>query len=164
MKSWFEKQKYLIDFTLSSLARRKVKNIGLLAVYVLIIFILASVMLFTHALRKEAALVLAGSPEVVLQRMVAGRHDLIPPGYLEKIGRIRGVQKKEGRLWGYYYDPVVKANYTFMTPSRCRAGKGQAGDRRAHRRHPRHRPRQRHLLPLLFGQALSLHRRAGALQ
>jgi hypothetical protein len=58
--------------------------------------------------------VLAGSPEVILQRMVAGRHDLIPPGYLDKIGRIRGVQKKEGRLWGYYYDPVVNANYTFM--------------------------------------------------
>jgi outer membrane receptor for ferrienterochelin and colicin len=29
---------------------------------------------------------------VIVQRMVAGRHDLIPPGYLEKIGRIRGVQ------------------------------------------------------------------------
>jgi ABC-type lipoprotein release transport system permease subunit len=125
MKSWFEKQKYLIDFTLSSLARRKVKNLGLLAVYVLIIFLLASVMLFTHALRKEAALVLADSPEVVLQRMVAGRHDLIPPGYLDKIGRIRGVQKKEGRLWGYYYDPVVKANYTFMTPSAAAPEKGK---------------------------------------
>ena len=117
MKSWIEKQKYLIDFTLSSLARRKVKNLGLLAVYTLIIFLLASVMLFTHALRREAAAVLQNSPEVILQRMVAGRHDLIPPGYIEKIGRIRGVQKMEGRLWGYYYDSVVKANYTFMAPS-----------------------------------------------
>lgn len=125
MKSWFEKQKYLIDFTLSSLARRKVKNIGLLAVYTLIVFVLASVMLFTHALRQEAAAVLADSPEVVLQRMVAGRHDLIPPGYLEKIGRIRGVQKTEGRLWGYYYDPVVKANYTFMTPPEAAPEKGK---------------------------------------
>jgi hypothetical protein len=49
--------------------------------------------------------------------MVAGRHDLIPPGYLERIGRMRGVQEKQGRLWGYYYDPVVKANYTFMVPN-----------------------------------------------
>ncbi|MBI4742898.1 MAG: FtsX-like permease family protein [Betaproteobacteria bacterium] len=117
MKLWIEKQKYLIDFTLSSLARRKAKNVGLLLVYTLIVFLLASVMLFTHALRHEAAHVLDGAPEVVLQRMVAGRHDLIPPGTLERVGRIRGVQKKEGRLWGYYYDPVVKANYTFMAPS-----------------------------------------------
>jgi ABC-type lipoprotein release transport system permease subunit len=48
--------------------------------------------------------------------MVAGRHDLIPASYLEKIGRIRGVQKKEGRLWGYYYDSGFKANFTFMVP------------------------------------------------
>jgi ABC-type lipoprotein release transport system permease subunit len=117
MNAWIEKQKYLIDFTLSSLARRKAKNLGLLLVYALIVFLLASVMLFTHALRQAATQVLAGAPEIVLQRMVAGRHDLIPPGYLERIGRIRGVQQKEGRLWGYYYDPVVKANYTFMVPN-----------------------------------------------
>ena len=117
MNAWIEKQKYLIDFTLSSLARRKAKNLGLLLVYALIVFLLASVMLFTHALRQAATQVLAGAPEIVLQRMVAGRHDLIPPGYLERIGHIRGVQQKEGRLWGYYYDPVVKANYTFMVPN-----------------------------------------------
>ncbi|MDO8933277.1 MAG: FtsX-like permease family protein [Rhodocyclaceae bacterium] len=116
MNPWIEKQRSLIDFTLASLARRKTRNLGLLAVYSVLVFVLASVMLFTHALRQEATAVLAGTPEVILQRMVAGRHDLIPPGYLERIGRIRGVQRKEGRLWGYYYDPVVKANYTFMVP------------------------------------------------
>ncbi len=98
------------------MARRKAKNLGLLLIYTLIVFLLASVMLHTHALRREAALVLARSPELIVQRMVAGRHDLIPSSYLDRIGRIRGVQKKEGRLWGYYYDPVVKANFTFMVP------------------------------------------------
>lgn len=118
MKTWIRKQTALIDFTLASLARRKLKNLGLLAVYTLIVFLLASVMLFTEALRHEAVRVLQGAPEVIVQRMVAGRHDLIPPGYLEKLGRIRGVQKMEARLWGYYYDPAVKANYTLMAPAR----------------------------------------------
>jgi ABC-type lipoprotein release transport system permease subunit len=117
MNAWIEKQRHLIDFTLASLARRRTKNLGLLLVYTLLVFVLASVSLYTHALRQEAARVLERAPEVILQRMVAGRHDLIPPGYLEKIGRIRGVQTIEGRLWGYYYDPVVKANYTFMAPA-----------------------------------------------
>lgn len=116
MKFWLERQRHLIDFTLASLARRKAKNLGLLAVFTLLVFVLASVMLFSHALRHEAALVLKESPEIILQRLVAGRHDLIPPGYLDTIGRIRGVQNKQGRLWGYYYDSVVKANYTFMVP------------------------------------------------
>lgn len=117
MRIWIEQQRALIDFTLASLARRKARNFGLLAVYTLLVFVLASVALFSHALRHEATRTLADAPELILQRMVAGRHDLIPPGYLEKIGRIRGVQKMEGRLWGYYYDPVIKANYTFMVPS-----------------------------------------------
>ena len=52
-----------------------------------------------------------------MQKLVAGRTDLIPPDYIEKMGRIRGVREKQLRLWGYYYDSVVKANYTFMVPS-----------------------------------------------
>ncbi|MBU1427148.1 MAG: FtsX-like permease family protein [Gammaproteobacteria bacterium] len=128
MKTWIARQKALIDFTLSSLARRKLKNLGLLLVYTVIVFLLASVMLYTHALRHEAAQVLKNSPEVIVQRMVAGRHDLIPPGYLEKLGRIRGVQNKEGRLWGYFYDNVVSANYTLMAPSPEEHGFGRVAD------------------------------------
>ncbi len=114
MRAFFRKQRYLIDFTLSSLLRRKGKNLGLLLVYTLIVFMLASVMLFTHALRREAGIILQDSPEIILQRMVAGRHALIPADYLERIGRLRGVSEKRGRLWGYFYDPAVKANYTMM--------------------------------------------------
>lgn len=125
MKIWIEKQKHLIDFTLAALLRRKGKNLGLLFIYGLLVFVLASVALYTHALRSEAQIVLAGTPEIVLQRLVAGRHDLIPPGYIEQIGLIRGVQKKEGRLWGYYYDSVVKANYTFMAPSNLQINRGE---------------------------------------
>jgi len=117
MKPWIERQRHLIDFTAQSLARRKGKSLGLLFVYTLLVFVLASVALYTHALRNEATRVLAGAPEIVLQRLIAGRHDLVPPGYIERIGRIRGVQKIEGRLWGYYYDSVLKANYTFMVPA-----------------------------------------------
>ncbi|MEA3277609.1 MAG: FtsX-like permease family protein [Pseudomonadota bacterium] len=116
MMSFVRKQKYLIDYTLSSLGRRPGKNLGLLLVYTLIVFMLASVMLFTHSLRTEAGLVLQESPEVILQRMVAGRHDLIPADYLDRIGRVRGVSEKYGRLWGYFYDPAVRANYTLMVP------------------------------------------------
>ena len=98
------------------MARQKGRAIGLWVVYTLLVFVLASVMLFTHALRQESARVLQHAPEVVVQKLVAGRTDLIPPDYLEKMGRIRGVREKQLRLWGYYYDNVVKANYTFMVP------------------------------------------------
>lgn len=111
---WLRRQRYLIDFILSSLLRRKGKNLGLLLVYTLVVFMLASVMLFTHALKQEVGNVLQASPEIILQRIQAGRHALIPADYLDKIGRLRGVTARKGRLWGYFYDATVKANYTLM--------------------------------------------------
>lgn len=126
MKTLILRQKYLIDFTLSSLKRRLAKNLGLLLVYTLIVFLLASVMLFTHSLRREAGIILESSPEIILQRLVAGRHDLMPAEYLDRIGRIRGVTRKAGRLWGYFYDPAVQANYTLMVPRERELGQQEA--------------------------------------
>lgn len=119
MNAWIEKQRYIIDFTISSLLRRKVKNIGLLTLYTLIVFILASTMFFTYSIKKEAKLILQGSPEIVVQKIVAGRHDLFPVEYIDEIKAIRGVAEVEPRLWGYYYDSLVQANYTVLVPSRA---------------------------------------------
>jgi len=116
MRHWIEKQRYIIDFTISSLLRRKVKNFGLLALYTLIVFILASTMFFTYSIKKEASLILKGAPEIVVQKIVAGRHDLFPVSYIDTIKNIRGVAAVESRLWGYYYDSLVSANYTLLTP------------------------------------------------
>ncbi|MGF1546732.1 MAG: ABC transporter permease [Thiotrichales bacterium] len=114
MSGGWRRQAYLIDYTLAALARRPGKNLSLLLVYAAIVFLLASVMLFAHALRHEAALLLAESPQIIVQRLVAGRHDLIPARYLERIGELRGVSASHGRVWGYFYDPAVRANYTLM--------------------------------------------------
>jgi ABC-type lipoprotein release transport system permease subunit len=116
LRHWVRRQRYLIDFSLAALWRRRGKHLALLAVYGSIVFLLASVMLFSQALRREAALLLEGAPALVVQRLVAGRHDLIPAEYLERIGELRGVSAKRGRLWGYFYDPAVRANYTLMVP------------------------------------------------
>jgi ABC-type lipoprotein release transport system permease subunit len=112
MPSPVNRHKNIIDFALSSLLRRKVKNLSLLAVYTLIVFVIASLIFFVHALKREAALVLKEAPDMVVQRTVAGRHDLIPAGYAEQIASIRGVGKVVPRLWGYYYHPLFRANYT----------------------------------------------------
>jgi cell division protein FtsX len=111
---WIEKQKNILDFTLSSLIRRKGKNMALIVVYAVVIFSLASVMFFTYSLKQEAKQILKHAPEMVVQRLVMGRHDLIPVSYIGEIERIRGVQSVKPRLWGYYYDPTNGANYTLM--------------------------------------------------
>ena len=114
MPAFFEHQKYLIDYTLAALLRHKTRNLGLLLVYALLVFLFSSVLLLSQSLRREAATLLQDTPEVMVQRLVAGRHDLLPAAWLEPLRRIRGVSAVQGRLWGYYYDPAVKANYTLM--------------------------------------------------
>ena len=114
MRTWIERHRNILDFTLSSLLRRKRKNAALISVYTLIVFLLASVLFFTYGLREEASLLLKEAPEMTVQRLVAGRQELIPVNYIERIRAIRGVSSITARLWGYYYDPVVGANYTLM--------------------------------------------------
>ncbi|MFZ2445414.1 MAG: FtsX-like permease family protein [Syntrophobacteraceae bacterium] len=111
-----DKQKNILDFTLSSLLRRKGRNLSLALVYTLIVFTLGSVVLFTQAMKKEASIILRDTPEIVIQKMVAGRHDLIPVSYIDKIVSIRGVGSVSARLWGYYFDTTCGANYTLVVP------------------------------------------------
>ncbi len=116
MKS-IERQRNFIDFMLSSLLQRKGKNASVLVVYSLVVFVLASVIFFGSALRREAASLLAEAPEMVVQRTMAGRHDLIPLKYASVIRRIRGIHSVAPRLWGYYFHPASLANYTVMAPA-----------------------------------------------
>ena len=114
MPPFLHRQRYLIDYTLAALLRRKTRNLGLLLVYTLLVFLFAAALLLGEGLRREAAVLLRDAPEVIVQRLVAGRHDLLPAAWLDTLRRIRGVGTVQGRLWGYYYDPAVKANYTLM--------------------------------------------------
>jgi len=123
--NWIERHKYFLDFTLSSLMRRKGKNLSLVLLFASIVGLLTAVLFFAGAVRGEAQRVLAGAPEMIVQRMVAGRHELIPLAYIERIKGIRGVAKAEGRLWGYYYHPASRANYTVMATEAYAIGEDQ---------------------------------------
>ncbi|UCF35470.1 MAG: FtsX-like permease family protein [Acidobacteriota bacterium] len=104
----------ILDFAISGLWRRRSQTCMILVVYFFVVFALASVILMIGALKKEAALLLESTPELIVQRVSAGRHDWIPVEYAEKILDIRGVREVTPRFWGYYFDPPTGANYTFM--------------------------------------------------
>ena len=124
-RAWLERQRALLDFTLASLGRRPGKNLALLLVYALVVFALASTLFFTAALRREAALVLRGAPDVVVQRLVAGRHDPIPAAEVARLASIRGVSAATGRRWGYYFDRGSRANLTVQVPPAWWGGDGE---------------------------------------
>ncbi|MFP5258835.1 MAG: ABC transporter permease [Acidobacteriota bacterium] len=112
--SVIERQRAFLDYTLSSLVRRKAKNGALVLAYALVVFLMASVMFFSRALRTEGRIVLAESPELIVQRLLAGRYDTISAQYADTIGKIRGVGQVEPRLWGYYFNRAIGATFTVL--------------------------------------------------
>lgn len=117
MIHWLRLQRSLADFTLAALGRRRGKNTALVLTYALVVFVLASAMFFAAALRHETQLVLADAPELTVQKLVLGRQAQIEAEVIDQIAAIRGISGAKGRLWGYYFDRISGANYTFMVPT-----------------------------------------------
>ena len=116
MRAAFERRRHLLDFAVRSLARRPTKNLGLVAVYALVVFLVGSVMLYGAAIRREAAAMLASGPELTAQAMVMGRHEMSRTADVAALKGLRGVRRIEPRLWGYLWDSAGAANYTLMVP------------------------------------------------
>lgn len=110
-----ERHKKILEFALTSLWRRKIKNLGIAVVFTLVVATLASIFFFTFSLKKEARNLLAGTPELIVQKLVGGRHDLVPLAYGERIREITGVGAVFSRCWGYYFDTLTGGNYTIST-------------------------------------------------
>lgn len=104
----------ILEHALSSLRRRPAKSLAIIVVYAFVVGILASVLFLTHALRTDARLLLAETPDLIVQRQVAGRHELIPHHYGDRIRSLPGVAEVRPRTWGYYYDALTRANYTLL--------------------------------------------------
>lgn len=104
----------ILDFTLASLWRRRVKNLSVLIVFAGVIFLVASFQMVTQALTETASQVLRSAPEITLQRMSAGRQVDVPEEYATKLSRVFGIRDIVPRIWGYYFDEVNGANYTVL--------------------------------------------------
>ncbi|MBF0486877.1 MAG: ABC transporter permease [Nitrospirae bacterium] len=139
----------IIEYALSTLARRKFKNFSIAVVFSALIAVLSSILFLTHAYKTETLKLLDNSPEIILQNMSGGRHELIPTEYIKTLSGIAGVGQITPRYWGYYYDSLTSANYTLMavdenmrdiqlidgrmpqTDTECAVGRGVADLRQA---------------------------------
>jgi ABC-type lipoprotein release transport system permease subunit len=133
MSATIHRFRAILDFTLSSLLRRRARNLSLLTIYTLVVFVIASLIFFVQALKRDARNLLQQAPDMVVQRMVAGRHDLMPLDRVQAIASIRGVRAVVPRLWGYYYDPLFGGNFSLVAtdaldlpPDSIRIGQGVA--------------------------------------
>ncbi len=114
MSNGFTKHLNILDYALSSLWRRRMKNMSVLVVFAGVIFLVASFQLVTQALTETAVLALRKTPEITVQKMSAGRQVEIPLDYSNRLTSIFGIREVVPRVWGYYFDEVQGANYTVM--------------------------------------------------
>ena len=103
MSNGFTKHLNILDYALSSLWRRRMKNMSVLVVFAGVIFLVASFQLVTQALTETAALALRKTPEITVQKMSAGRQVEIPLDYLNRLASIFGIREVVPRVWGYYF-------------------------------------------------------------
>jgi ABC-type lipoprotein release transport system permease subunit len=109
-----ERHKNILDYTFQMFLRRKFKNAGIVLIFTFVIFTMSSIIFLSYSLKREAHVVLKDLPEIVVQKMRAGRHELIPIKLMKEILELPGVSGVEPRYWGYYYDSGAKANYTVI--------------------------------------------------
>ena len=124
---FLRRQHAVLEFALACLLRRRAKVAVLGAVLTLTVFLLASLAFLGTSIRLEAAAVFRDAPDLIVQRVVAARQELVPRGAVAAVQAIPGVGHAHGRLWGYYFDPAAGANYTLVVPRDRTPAVGEAG-------------------------------------
>ena len=104
-------------FAALSLWRRKGRTVTLMVGLAAAVALLASVLFVTSALRDEAARVEAAVPDLVVQRLVAGRASVVDPALVPAIQRIPAVKSVVPRVWGYLFLASVQSNLTVVGSS-----------------------------------------------
>jgi len=112
--TFIARHRRLLTLACSAILRHRTRHVSILLVYTALVFLFASVVFCVEALKREARLLLQGAPEIVVQRLVAGRHEPIPAELVEPLRRIPGMQRAAGRLWGYHFDEERRVNFTLI--------------------------------------------------
>lgn len=105
---------YLIEYAINSLLRQKYKNFFITLVLTLLVFLLTSVFFITNSIRHELQSTVDSLPEIVVQKMKAGRHYDIDVDIADDILSITGVNSAVARVWGYYYFENAGINYSIV--------------------------------------------------
>lgn len=114
MKQAINKHLNLLDFSLQSLSRNKLKNFGMVTVFTLVVFFLGSFQLYTSSLQYMSDQLLENVPDITIQQMSAGRQINMNIDTIDKLTHIYGIRSVTKRIWGYYFDESNGANYTVV--------------------------------------------------
>jgi len=102
----------ILDFAISGMLRSRARSLIVIAVYSVLVCLFASLLVFVNALQRESRRLLDDAPDLIVQRIRGGRHELMPLSRVAPIRAIRGVTGTVPRVWGYAFDPPTGATLT----------------------------------------------------
>ena len=104
----------LFEYALKSLKRRGSKNIFITVIFVILIFLLSSIFMISNSLRFELLTTLSSLPDIIVQKIKAGKQYDIEKDRIDKILEIPGVSNVIDRVWGYYYYQRAGVNFSVI--------------------------------------------------
>lgn len=104
----------IFEFSISALLRRGSKNISVVIILTILIFLLSSMMLISGSIKKELSLTYSQLPDITVQKYIGGRVFNIENSRVDTILEIDGVENVIGRVWGYYYFKNAGANLSII--------------------------------------------------
>lgn len=105
---------YTADFAVRGLLRQKIKNLSITGLFAVIVFLFSGIHFMADALHQETIKAIEFQPALIVQRISAGRQVPIDVDASARIAEIFGVAHVRARVWGYYFDPFTRANYTIV--------------------------------------------------
>jgi putative ABC transport system permease protein len=104
----------LLFYALASLRRRWRRQIAILLIFTVLVFMLVAVFTITGSLKYESQAINASLPQLLVQQQSGGRQTDIPVAYSFEIATLSGVSSARARVWGFYYAPEAKSNLTLV--------------------------------------------------
>jgi ABC-type lipoprotein release transport system permease subunit len=104
----------ILSFAIGSLWRRRSRAFALGIGLALTVTLVAAVLFLTEALRGEAERSQVALPDVVVQRLVAGRPTAVKLDDAKALEGIDSVASVRPRVWGYVFLPALQGNVTIV--------------------------------------------------
>lgn len=105
---------YLIQYAINSILRQKSKSLFITIIFTMLTFLLTSIFLITHSIKYELDLTVDSLPQIIVQKIKAGKSYDIETNVVDKILEISGVTDAIARVWGYYYFENAGVNFTIV--------------------------------------------------
>ena len=94
--------RYFLDFTIASLLIYKKRNLFILFMLTLLIFVSSSILFVASSLKQELIEAAEEVPQIIVQKRVGGRMQDIKTDKILQLVSIEGVERVVPRIWGLY--------------------------------------------------------------